>query len=171
MGKMGRPTKYQHKFVKQAEKYLQECQDMRKVPFLEEFADRIGVNGSTLWRWTEARADFCNAIECIKDYQHLALMKLGLKSPAVIIFLLKANYGMIEASKVQHEDKGGEPLNIIFTDSTTWERSEKNRKKLEETNGVVKAQVQPQKTTEVAGGYDWTDYSKIAVDENGQNLI
>lgn len=115
MTKMGRPTKYKKEFIKEAEKYLDECENARKVPFLEEFAGRIGVSQDSVKRWTEANEDFCGAIERIKDYQRMALITLGLKSPAMLIFLLKANHGMIETSKIQHEGSGGKPLNIIFT--------------------------------------------------------
>lgn len=123
---MGRPTKYKREFIKEAEKYLDECEDTRKVPFLEEFASRIGVSTDSVKRWTEANEDFCGAIERIKDYQCLALKKLGLKSPAMLIFLLKANHGMIETSKIQHEGSVSKPLNIIFTDVRTWGRAKAN---------------------------------------------
>lgn len=159
MKRMGRPTKYKKRFIKEAEEYLQECKNARKVPFLEEFSGRIGVSEDSVKRWTEANEDFCGAIERIKDHQRLALKTLGLKSPSVIIFLLKANHGMIETEKIQHEGSEGEPLSIIFTDSTTWKRAKENRKKLEQINGVAKAQVQPQKATEVTDGYDWMGYN------------
>ena len=126
MTKMGRPTKYKKEFIKEAEKYLQECENARKVPFLEEFASRIGVSTDSVKRWTEANKDFCWAIERIKDYQRMALITLGLKSPAMLIFLLKANHGMIETSKIQHEGSVSKPLNIIFTDVDTWKRSKAN---------------------------------------------
>lgn len=159
--RIGRPTKYKKRFIKEAEKYLQECKNARKVPFLEEFSGRIGLSEDSVKRWTEANEDFCGAVDRIMDHQRLVLKTLGLKSPAVLIFLLKANHGMIETEKIQHEVKGDEPVSIIFTDPATWERAEENRKKLEQTNGVAKAQVQPPKATEVADGYDWTGYSNM----------
>ena len=171
MRKIGRPTKYQHKFIKEAEIYLQECKTARKVPFIEEFAGQIGVSEDSVKRWTEANEDFCGAIDRIKDHQRLTLMTLGLKSPAMLIFLLKANHGMIETEKIQHEGTKGEPLSIIFTDSKTFDRAEENRKKLEQTNRVRETQVQFQKSTAVVDGSDWPDYSGMAVDEKGQNLI
>lgn len=127
MTKMGRPTKYKKSFIKEADNYLIECKNTRKMPFLEEFAERLGVSLDSLKRWSEANEDFCGAVDRIMDYQRRTLKTLGLKSPAVIIFLLKANHGMIEASKIQHESKDGEPLNIIFTDPATWKRAEKNQ--------------------------------------------
>lgn len=123
---MGRPTKYKKEFIKEAEKYLDECENARKVPFLEEFAGLIEVSTDSVKRWTEANEDFCTAIERIKDYQCLALKKLGLKSPRMLIFLLKANHGMIETSKIQHEGSVGKPLNIIFTDVASWKRPKDN---------------------------------------------
>src|SRR3990172_7858317 len=103
MTKMGRPTKYKKEFIKEAEKYLQECENARKVPFLEEFASRIGVSTDSVKRWTEANKDFCWAIERIKDYHE-----------------------MIETSKIQHEGSVSKPLNIIFTDVATWKRAKDN---------------------------------------------
>lgn len=153
--RLGRPTKYKKRFIKEAEKYLQECKNARKVPFLEEFSGRIGASEDSIKRWTEANEEFCGAVDRIMDHQRLALKTLGLKSPAVIIFLLKANHGMIETEKIQHEGRGGGPIeSIIFTDVATWKRAKENRKKLEQENGVAKAQVQPQKATEVADEYD-----------------
>ena len=127
--RIGRPTKYKKRFIKEAEKYLQECKSVRKVPFIEEFAGRIGVSEDSVRRWTEANEDFCGAIERIKDHQRLTLKTLGLKSPAVIIFLLKANHGIIEAEKIQHQGKGDESPNIKFTDVATWRPAEANKLK------------------------------------------
>lgn len=127
MTKMGRPTKYKKSFIKKAENYLEECKNTREIPFLEEFAERLGVSLDSLKRWSETNEDFCGAINRIMDYQRRTLKTLGLKSPAVIIFLLKANHGMIEASKIQHESKDGEPLSIIFTDVATWKRAKENQ--------------------------------------------
>lgn len=173
MGKIGRPTKYKHEFIKIAEDYLQECKNMKKIPFLEEVAIKIGVSEKTVSRWSEANDDFCLAIEDITLYQKMALKTLGLgkNTTQMAIFLLKANHGLIETEKIQHESSGGEPLSIIFTDVATWKRAKENSNKLEHTNGVVKEQVISQNATEVLGSNDWTDYNKITVDENGQNLI
>lgn len=124
MTKIGRPSKYRKSFIKAAEKYLEECINARKAPFLEELAMRLAISEDSIRRWSEANDDFCGAIDRIKNYQKLALMKLGLKSPSFIIFLLKANHGMIEAEKIQHEGKEDKPLNIIFTDVDTWKHAE-----------------------------------------------
>lgn len=146
---------------------------MKKIPFLEEVAIKIGVSEKTIGRWSEADEEFCLAIEDITLYQKMALKNLGLgkNTTQMAIFLLKANHGLIETEKIQHEGSKEEPISIIFTDSATWKRAEENRKKLEQANGVEKTQVRPQKATEVAGGYDWTDYGQLAVDEESQNLI
>lgn len=171
---MGRPTKYRGKYLKSAEKYLKECCAKQKIPFIQELSMQLGINDDTLNEWCKAREDFSATIKRVKDYQKMRLMDDGLASrvnSTMAIFLLKANHNMIETQRIQNTGDETEPLTIIFTDSATWKRSEENRKKLEQTNTVAKPQVQPQKATEVAGGYDWTDYSKIAVDENGKNLI
>lgn len=125
--KMGRPTKYKREFIKEADNYLLECKNVRKIPFLEEFAERLGVSTDSLKRWSEANEDFCGAVDRIMDHQRLTLKTLGLKSPSVIIFLLKSDHGMIETDRIQHEGKGGEPLSIIFTDVATWKRAKENQ--------------------------------------------
>ena len=158
---MARPTKYRKSFIKEAANYLNECRNARKVPFLEEFAERIGTTDRTLRNWTEAHEEFLPAVEEIKDHQRLALKTLGLKSPSVIIFLLKADHGMIETEKIQHESSGTEPWNIIFTDVATWKRAEENRKRLEKLDNetVPIPEVQPGESSGGIGGYDSTNYS------------
>lgn len=121
---MGRPTKYKRGFIKEAEKYLEECIAAGKIPFIEEFAVRIGVSEDSIQRWVKAKEDFCGAIEQIKDRQCMDLKVMGLKYPSVLIFLLEADHGMVRAGRVRHEESGGKPLNIIFTDSATWKRAE-----------------------------------------------
>lgn len=127
MTKMGRPTKYKREFIKEADNYLIECKNARKIPFLEEFAERLRVSTDSLKRWSEANEDFCGAVDRIMDHQRLTLKTLGIKSPSVIIFLLKSDHGMIETDRIQHEGKGGEPLSIIFTDVATWKRAKENQ--------------------------------------------
>jgi len=123
---MGRPTKYKKEFIKEAEIYLDECEKQRKIPFIEELAKRLEVTKMTVWNWTEAHPDFLYAVEKIKDHQCMALQTLGLKSPAMLIFLLEANHGMMRTERIQHEGKSEEPLSIIFTDVATWKRAKDN---------------------------------------------
>ena len=127
MTKMGRPTKYRKSFIKEAEKYLQDCKNARKVPFLEEFAVRIGVSEDSVQRWVKAKEEFCGAVERIKDRQCMELKLMGLKYPSVLIFLLEADHGMVRAGRIQHEGSVSKPLNIIFTDSATWKRAKENQ--------------------------------------------
>ena len=102
----GRPTKYKKEFIVDTDKYFKNCINKGQMPYIEDIAMLLGVDETTIWRWSEAKSDFCNAISKIKLLQKLQLKRLVAKSPSGAIFLLKANHGLIEAEKVLH---GGTP--------------------------------------------------------------
>ena len=131
---MGRPTKYRPRFIKTARNYLEECKNQKKIPFLEELASKIKVTERTLSNWGEANEGFLQAVEEIMDHQRMAIKVMGLKSPSMLIFLLKANHGMMRTEKRQHEGPNGGPVeSIIFTDVATWRHAEENKLKQQAT--------------------------------------
>ncbi len=112
----GRPTKYKKEFIEAIEKYYKNCINKAQIPYIEDIALLLGVDEATVWRWSEAKPDFCNAIDRIKLLQKKQLKRLALKSPYGAIFLLKANHGLIETEKVLH---GGireeEPITLVVS--------------------------------------------------------
>lgn len=93
----GRPTKYSADIVTFTNSYVRRCQKEREIPFMEELALEIGVNGDTLVEWSKLHADFSAAIDSLKMLQKLCLQKGALKREyhsQMAVFLLKANHKM-----------------------------------------------------------------------------
>ncbi len=115
MAKRGRPTKYAPGMIKIADDYLNECIKDKKIPFLEELALKMGISGDSLLRY-KANTEFCGAIDRIKDYQCLYLIKSGLRAnPAqMAIFLLKTVHGLRVPKVGKYSSDNEKPLLIAF---------------------------------------------------------
>jgi len=122
---MARPTKYQKKFVKDADKYLAEHKDETekklkvKLPTIEGFAQYIGVHKSTLYEWEVEYDEFSDALEKIRAEQQQRLINMGLSgdyNSTIAKLILSSNHGMREKSDVTSDDKGISPLMVKIID-------------------------------------------------------
>ena len=102
---MGRPSKYDPKFIDEIDNYLQTCgREQTKLPTKEEFAQTIGVDDETLDNWSKVHSEFLGAIKKITRAQKVQLINDGIYggkevNATMCIFLLKANHGMIETER------------------------------------------------------------------------
>ena len=114
MAPVGRPTKYTPDFIEEIDNYLQTMvgREQTKLPTRYSFAQYIGVNDDTLDDWAAKYPDFLRAIKKIERAQKEQLMDDGLYggkevNPAMAIFLLKVNHGMIETQRTELTGKDG----------------------------------------------------------------
>lgn len=126
---MGRPTKYDPKFVHELraycnvepyrevfetttykdgttkENYRQVAND---IPLTEDFAFKIGVTTETIYQWAKKYKDFSDALKGIKQAQERFLKINGLAdnySTAFAIFSAKNMIGWRDKTEVEHEHK------------------------------------------------------------------
>lgn len=128
--RMGRPTKLTEAMLASANEYYKKCKDDNETPYVEELAIYyMDVDRSTIWRWvksvddeefmkkqTEYRRelllDFCNTIKKLATMQLFRYKKDGKKdrSNAVLIFLMKADHGMVETTRHELTGADGQPI-------------------------------------------------------------
>lgn len=114
--KVGRPTKFVPEMVEWVEEYIGDCSgidlgDVLRIPTIEGLARVLKIDTDTINDWVkhDDKKEFSVAIKKLKEAQKEKLMQLGLQgkyNPAMSIFLLKANHGMIETEKKQIEVSG-----------------------------------------------------------------
>ena len=79
---------------------------------VEDFADFIGVNKTSLYEWAKLYPDFSNALSQIIDAQKKIVIKRSLSgdyNPLIAKLILSANHGMKEKSDIT---SNGESINI-----------------------------------------------------------
>lgn len=121
MKKIGRPTKYGPQVVEKANEYYERClgaakDSMDLIPFIEQLAVELDVDGDTVWEWDKQHPEFSEAIKKIKSLQKLRLQQrsLGTVNPTGAIFLLKANHGLKDSTPPEPPDnEEGEELTIL----------------------------------------------------------
>lgn len=135
--KVGRPTKYDPKFIKSVEKYLEEHKDdvfdyhktmgeksdsyerrvQVKLPTLKGFARYIGVNESTIYEWDKTYPGFSKSLDDIRTEQHDRLVNAGLSgdyNPTIAKLVLSTNHGYSE--KNEYTGKDGGPIEHAVTE-------------------------------------------------------
>lgn len=111
--KNGRPTKYKKEYPQLVLEYIKECQNKEELPFVVEFAHRIGVNKDTIYQWCKINKGFSDSIRVLNEASELMLVKSGIKrkyDPSFARFILAANHGYVETSKQINE--GQQPVTI-----------------------------------------------------------
>ena len=126
MTKVGRPTKYNPEMLQKAQKYVDNCQNSDKVPYIEELALKLDINDDTIVEWTGHHEEFSATVKKLRLIQKLRLKQGSLEKrlhPATSIFLLKVNHGLDE----KKPDVSPEPVKIVVTyvDPITKEEKEK----------------------------------------------
>ena len=107
----GRPTDYREEYINSVDTYISECVDYIekdkktvKIPSIEGFAKKLGVNKTSLYEWQKKHPLFSNAIDKIMDEQKERLFNQGLAgnyNPMIAKLGLSANHGMKEKSEVE----------------------------------------------------------------------
>jgi len=138
---VGRPTKYDKKYIKKISEYISLHQDEDKkvvkqsneekgyemydnklrvkLPTIEGFARYIHVNKDTLYEWESKYKDFSDALENIRVEQKERLINMGLSgdyNSTIAKLILSSNHGMREKSDVTSDDKGISPLLVKIID-------------------------------------------------------
>lgn len=80
----GRPSEYRPEYINAVDEYLNECRDTTevygeekpivkvkvKLPTVEGFARKLGVNKTSLYEWEKKHPDFSNALDKIRIEQY-----------------------------------------------------------------------------------------------------
>lgn len=112
----GQPTKYNETIVGKLQQYVSSCgREATELPTIEGFANYIDVDADTIGNWGDAFPEFFGAIKKLKDKQKNQLINDGLYggkevNQAMAIFLLKANHGMVETSRMEVTGENGGPI-------------------------------------------------------------
>ena len=133
MAKVGRPTKYDPKFIESVMEYIMLHQDVEKenegkygginysirakLPTIEGFASFIKVTKSSLYEWEAKYPEFSYALEELRREQKERLINEGLSgnyNSTIAKLILSSNHGM--SDKVSNDlTTGG--LAINFSDA------------------------------------------------------
>ena len=108
MTNVGRPTKYSPDVLKKAQKYVQECQSEKQMPYIEELALELSVSDDTLVEWSKKYKEFSATLGTLKLLQRLGLKRGALEKKLqsnVAMFLLKSNQWMAEGMDQPEESK------------------------------------------------------------------
>lgn len=112
----GQPTKYNETMIEKLKDYVKSCgREATELPTVEGFAEYVDVDPDTIGNWGEAFPEFFGAIKKLKAKQKNQLINDGLYggkevNQAMAIFLLKANHGMVETSRMEVSGEHGGPL-------------------------------------------------------------
>ena len=127
---VGRPTKYDPKYIDSVDEYLKSRQDEEvgivrksedgkkyrvyekrtkvKLPTMEGFALFIGVPRRSLYDWRDKHEDFSHSLEKIVQAQQERLLDKGLSgeyNSTIAKLVLSANHGMVERKDVTSGDQ------------------------------------------------------------------
>lgn len=122
--KVGRPSKYDPKYVKELYRYLEEAtpQNM-KIPSVEGFALRIDTAKKTIYRWGKKNKEFRHALRVLKMRQKEDLVEIGIFggkeiNSNIVSLMLKVNHKMVETSKtdITSDGKSINPILVRFVE-------------------------------------------------------
>lgn len=110
--KMGRPTKYDPKYIQEMIDFFKRDYTIRKngkteacdFPSIARFAVNIDVNKSTIYEWADKHPDFSNALKKCQEMQEDIIVNNSLKGSyngAFAQFLLKNNFGYKDRQEVE----------------------------------------------------------------------
>lgn len=125
--KVGRPSKYDDRFVKEVDRYINTTgKEYMEIPTKEGFALWIGVDDDTLDNWANAKdengkllhKDFFGALKKLMQKQKVQLINDGIYggkevNSTIVKLLLQNNHGMRE--KIDSDvTSGGEKLSPVL---------------------------------------------------------
>lgn len=106
MAKLGRPTKYNPKFIQEVDKYIATTgHGTMHMPKIESLAIRLNVSKDTLYEWAKKYPEFSDALSKLMNYQGERLIDDGIYggkevNATIIKLLLQNNHGMKERNDV-----------------------------------------------------------------------
>lgn len=139
----GRPTKYKAEYVEKIIEFFSLKEDSyrenvsnqgtvqmvpRRMPTLERFADEIGVDASTLYRWATAtkkgsnnplHPKFCMAYTRAKNCQMAYILEAGVVgalNPSFLNLFMKNAHGWVDKVEQETTHSGGIDLEEINRD-------------------------------------------------------
>jgi len=107
--KGGRPSIFNspEEMETQVNKYLDNCKGQNELPTVAGFSVFLDSYEDIIAEYARSRPEFSTAIKRLKQYCKEGLIRKGLKNEinsTMAMFLLKANYGLIERQYVQNEN-------------------------------------------------------------------
>lgn len=127
---MGRPSKYDPKYCQELEDFFdidpyREVTDVytykdgttketvkllpNDMPFIRDFAKKIGVNSDTLYEWAKHHPEFSDSLKAVKQLQEKILVINGLNgcyNSTFAIFTAKNVIGWRDQTQIDHTTKG-----------------------------------------------------------------
>lgn len=116
--KVGRPSKYDPKYIDELNEYLEEAiPENMDIPTVEGFALRIGTSRQAIYRWAKEHKEFRNTFRRLKMLQKQHLVKIGIFggkeiNATIVQLLLRVNHKMVETTK-SDITSGGKPLPLL----------------------------------------------------------
>lgn len=107
---VGRPDKYDPKFLKTMDEYLSEATpENMDIPTVEGFALKIGVSDRALFRWAKKYPEFRRSLRKLKITQKQHLLRTGIFggkeiNPQIIALALRVNHKMVEVTKSENKN-------------------------------------------------------------------
>jgi len=120
MNKVGRPTKYDPKFIEEVDKYIATTgHGTMHMPKIESLAIRLNVSKDSLYEWAKEHKEFSDALKKLMNYQGERLIDDGIYggkevNSTIIKLLLQNNHGMKERVDNTTNDKDLEAVLVKF---------------------------------------------------------
>ena len=117
--KVGRPSKYDPKYVDMLQDYLQTTgREQTSLPTVEGFAVFLDTSKQALYRWSRHHKQFRNALRKLMTIQAKTLIDDGIYggkevNASIVKLLLMSNHGMREKNDTD-VTSGGESVNPIL---------------------------------------------------------
>lgn len=110
---MARPTDYGPQIVEQAEAFVLQRLEEKRLPTIEGLAVHLGVSRDTLYAWEGEHAEFSDMLEFLRATQGDELITNGLsgKYNASMSRLLLTKHGYRESSDIT---TNGQSLTLAF---------------------------------------------------------
>ena len=116
----GRPTKYDPSFIRIAKEYIDSCgREATELPTIEGLALRLGIDDEQISIYSKEYPEFSATIKELMMKQKAQLINDGAYggkdiNSGMMIFLLKANHGMIETEKKILSNDKESPLGVVI---------------------------------------------------------
>ena len=111
MAPVGRPTKYDPKFIEEVDRYLSTVgREQTSLAKIVSFAIHLGVSKDSLYEWAKVHPEFSDALAKIMEKQEEQLVDDGVYggnqvNSTIVKLLLQNNHGMKERVDATSNDK------------------------------------------------------------------